>query len=161
MRPVYRSRNPHKRLIDLHRTRQQLAIGAHHRPTQLVQPRPRRLIRPQAQHVVQILRRGPVLLRGHQPDRGKPRAQRRARAVKDRPSRHRGLTPTADALPVLGAGLPRPIAATHRAPETLWPPQTRQIRRTRHIVGETTPETPDRSADNPPRPPDPHLQYPR
>ena len=72
----------------------QLTLGTHHRSAQLVQPRPRGLIGTQAQHVVQILRRGSVLLRGHQPDRGKPRAQRRTRAVKDGPGRHRGLTAT-------------------------------------------------------------------
>ena len=52
---------PDERLIDLNHPRQQLTVRAHDRPPQLVQPRPGGLIRSQAQHVVQVLRRRTVL----------------------------------------------------------------------------------------------------
>jgi hypothetical protein len=41
------------RLVDLDGAGQPLTIGADHRPTQLVQPRPRRLITAQAEHALQ------------------------------------------------------------------------------------------------------------
>jgi len=116
---------PDERLIDLDHPSEQLTVGANHRPAQLVQPYPGSLIGPQPQHVVQVLRRGPVFLRGNQPDRGKPRAQRRTRAVKDRPGSHRGLAPALGTLPVLRRGLPRLVATTHRAPKAFWPAQMR------------------------------------
>ena len=44
-------------LVNFHHIGEQLSIGAHHRPAQLVQPGPRGLIRAQTEHVVQILGR--------------------------------------------------------------------------------------------------------
>ena len=61
--------------VHLHRhagTAEQLPVGTHHRPAQLVQPRPGGLIGPEAQHPLQAQRGHPVLLGAHEPHRREP-----------------------------------------------------------------------------------------
>ena len=116
-------------LIDLDHTTEQLAVAAHHRPAQACAATPRRSRTTQPQYVVQLLRRGHVLLRGHQPDRGKPRAQRRTGAVKASSRRvTEVLRPHPTHFPVLSsrsARTPSTATSTERQPRP--PAQTRQI----------------------------------
>ena len=129
-----------ERLVQFNDPGEQVALGADHGPAQLVQPRPRRLIRPEPERLLQAQRGDPVLLRGHEPHRGKPRRDRGVRAVKDRARRHRGLAPTLHAHPQRPRRAPRSITTADRAHEPLRPPQPSQVLQARHVAGEPVPK---------------------
>src|SRR5712692_7962885 len=71
---------------------QPIPVWPDHRPPQLVQPGPGRLVAPQSQNALQAERTGTILLAGDVPHGAKPRHQRFARVLKNRPGRGRGLT---------------------------------------------------------------------
>ena len=86
---------------------QPLPPRTYHRPPQLVQPRPGRLVAAQPENALQTQRAGPVLLRGHVPDRPEPQPQRFARVLEDRAGGHRRLPPAAGAGDGFGGELGR------------------------------------------------------
>ena len=69
-------------LVDLDGVLEQLASGQHHRPAQLVQPRPGGLVAAELQHVLQPERGDTILLVDDVPDRREPAGERKAAAVK-------------------------------------------------------------------------------
>src|SRR5208283_4819527 len=75
-------------LIDLDVTGELIPIGPHHRPPELVEPRPGRLVAPEAQGPLQTKRARPVLLARDLPG-GKEPAAKLTRALEDR-ARRRG-----------------------------------------------------------------------
>ena len=81
-------------LIDLDGVGEQLASGEHHPAAELVQPRPRGPIAPEAEHPLQPERGHALLLVHDVPDRGEPAHQRRACPGEDRAGRDRRLRAT-------------------------------------------------------------------
>src|SRR5665213_1580903 len=79
--------------IDLNDAREQLTAREDHRASELVQPRPRRLIAPQPEDPLQAQRGNALLLVHDIPDRREPAHQRRASPGEDRPGRDRALRP--------------------------------------------------------------------
>ncbi len=125
----------HEALVELHHATEQFAVGADHGPAQFVQPRPGGLIRAESQRVFQPLSGHPVLLRGDEPNRRKPRRQRRVRAVKDRASSRRGLPAALDAHPQSLAGAPTASAAAFRASESVRPAELPEIFAAGDVIG--------------------------
>ncbi len=74
----------HVGFIHLHAAVKLVSPRTHHRPTQLVQPRPSRLIASKPQNLLQTRRAGAVLLAGHMPNGSKPQPQWLANVLKDR-----------------------------------------------------------------------------
>ena len=64
-----------------------------HRPADLLNERPGRLVAPQAQMALKLQGRHPVRMRGHDVEHSVPSPQRHMRAVHERPDCHRGLLP--------------------------------------------------------------------
>ena len=118
-------------LVHLDVARQPVPARPNHRSAELVQPRPRRLVAPQAQGA------HPTLLVGDPPHRPKPRRQRGSGVLKNRPRRHRGLVGAARALPPPLPDAPRLGPVTPRAPKSLRPPELFQIRPTRLLGRES------------------------
>ena len=113
--------------IDFHYATQPLPPRTYHRPPQLVQPRPGRLVAAQPENALQTQRAGPVLLRGHVPDRPEPQPQRFARVLEDRAGGHRRLPPAAGALPPHLTHRPSPLMPACRTAETVRPAQPEQV----------------------------------
>ena len=68
--------------------------GQKHGPKELAQQRPGRHVAPQAEHLLQAHRAGPVFLAGNMPDRSEPHPQRLSRVLKNRPCSYRTLIAT-------------------------------------------------------------------
>ena len=99
-----------------------------HRPSQLVQPGPCRLIAPQPQDALQSQNAGAVLLAGYEPDGQKPGPQRGPRSLEYRPRHDRDLFATISAMQVPPLRYPRLLEApTSRTPVPSWPAQCHQI----------------------------------
>ncbi len=79
--------------VNLDRTGQQIPPGPDHRPAQLVQPSPSRLVTAEPKLPLQPECADPNLLAGHEPDRQKPHPQRFAGGLEDRARRQRCLAP--------------------------------------------------------------------
>ena len=124
-------------LVHLDVARQPVPARPNHRSAELVQPRPRRLVAPQAQGSLQPQGAHPTLLVGDPPHRPKPRRQRGSGVLKNRPRRHRGLVGAARALPPPLPDAPRLGPVTPRAPKSLRPPELFQIRPTRLLGRES------------------------
>jgi len=118
------------RLVDFDGTRQPIAPRPHHRPPQLVQPSPRRLVAAQPQDLLEPLGARPGLLAGHPPPSAEPRGQRGPGVLKDRAGRHRGLSSAGRAVKERRPYPYRPglRLAAGWAPEPLRPLQLDQIR---------------------------------
>jgi len=115
---------------------QPVPAGPDHRPPQLVQPAPCRLVAAQSQHPLDAQRTDAVLLAGHIPDRPEPQRQRQAAALEDRAGRHRRLMPTAGTQPQPPAGRPRLAAAAAGTDKAVGPAKREQILSTRLLAGE-------------------------
>src|SRR5690606_23917617 len=105
-------------LVDLHHAAEPLASRPHHRPPQLVQPSPSRLIAAEAEHALQPERARSVLLRSDVPHRAEPQPQRLTRVLEDRAGGHRRLPTAKGALePNLahGPGTLMPAARTAKS----------------------------------------------
>ena len=92
-----------------------------------MQPCPRRLVASQPQESLNRQSAGSVLLVGDMPHRPEPEQQRKSAAIKDRPRRHRRLSPTPPAKPQPSAHLPRARAATPGTSKAIRPSQPFQI----------------------------------
>src|ERR1035437_2921494 len=114
-------------LIHLHASRQPIPARPNHRPTQLVQPRPSRLITAQPQDSLQVQCTGAILLRRHPPDSSEPHRQGLMRILEDRACRHGGLIAALAALPPL-AQSPSLAMAASRTTKAIRPSKARQIR---------------------------------
>ena len=126
-----------KRLVDLDHPGQSVAARTDHRSPQRVQPRPRGLVAPQAEHLLQADRaRARLLALATHHIARNPRQQRRPRVLEDRPGRHRRLATAGGALKEWSKG-PRLGAAALRASETVGPAQLHQVRATRLRCRET------------------------
>jgi hypothetical protein len=99
-----------------------------HRPAQLVQPSPRRLVAPQPQQPLDGQGARPVLLVRHLPPRAKPPRQRQAAALQDRSDRPRGRSSASSAKPPSTAHPPCLRATAGRAPESVRPSPLLQIK---------------------------------
>lgn len=124
------------RLVDFDLARQPVPIGTDHRPPELMEPRPSRLVAPEPQDSSPAERAGPVLLARDLPGREQPAAQL-ARTLEDCP-RGRGHLPSARGTHV-EASLRAPGGGRYvalRADEALRPPQALQVRDARLLVGE-------------------------
>src|ERR1035437_45351 len=114
-------------LIHFHASSKPIPIRPHHRPPQLVQPRPSRLVAAKTQHSLEPQGTGAVLLRGHPPDRSKPHRQGLVGILKD------GAGCDGYLMPARGAFQPhlryRPSlgVVTARTPETFRPTQSAEI----------------------------------
>src|SRR4051812_46077326 len=93
---------------------ERLAVGAHHRRAQLVQPRPRRLVGAKAHDALEILRRDPGAPRADLEHRTEPHLERLARLLQQRAGREARLTPAFGTLEQEAIALaphPRALAA--------------------------------------------------
>jgi hypothetical protein len=112
------------RFVHLDPAGESIASRTHHRAPQFMQPSPGRFVAPQAQNSLESHRAGSSLLAGDPPCRSKPKCQRLARILKNRPGRDRGLVTTIGALQQHTTQLPGLPSGTTWATETLRPPQT-------------------------------------
>ena len=115
------------RLVHFHHSGEAIPARSHHGAPQFMQPSPRGVVTPQAQHPLESDSAGAVLLAGDCPHRPEPNRERFARVLEDCPGRHRALvsaTRTLQQHPAHRPGLP-PTAP--RTPKTIRPPQPDQI----------------------------------
>jgi len=121
--------------VHLHETAEPFATGADHRSTELVQPRPRRLVTAQAQDTLDTQGTGPILLARYGPHRSKPQRQRKVAALKYGPRRHRDLAPTLAAQPKPPTHRPRLSTSTAGADKAIGPTKLTQVRPTGLVGG--------------------------
>jgi len=127
------------RFIHLDVSRQRIAAGADHRPSQLMQPGPGGFVAAQTQGALQTQGADPRFLVRDPPHRAEPRRQRRAGVLKDRTGRDRGLMPTGRTVPQpTSSGRPRLLAPTARAPKSVGPAHLSQVPAAR-LVGREPP----------------------
>jgi hypothetical protein len=139
-------------LVDLHLILERLTLGRHHRPSELLQDQPRRLIAREPELALQLSGRDPRMMGRDQIRRPEPQPQRRASPVHDRARRHRRLGMTDDALPQMTPlQHPRSPALAHRTNKAIRPPARRQILHTRRLRREPPPEIHDRTREVWPR----------
>ncbi len=124
------------RLVDLHPPAKAIPSRSHHRPPQLVQPRPGRLVASQAQHPLYGQGTGSGLLAGDLPDRPEPDLQGQTGALENRPCRHGHLIPALAAEPQPATHGPSLPAGAPRTNETLRPTKAEQIFPTGLVGGE-------------------------
>src|SRR5512132_2174842 len=86
-------------LVHFHHPGEAIPPRSHHGTPQFMQPSPRGVVAPQAQHPLEPDSAGTVLLAGDCPHRPKPNRQRLACVLEDRPGRHRALIPAPRTLP--------------------------------------------------------------
>jgi hypothetical protein len=123
-------------LVDFHAARQHFAIGADHRASEFVHPRPRCLVRTEPENPLQTERADAVLSRGHEPHRREARPQRLLRTMEDRSRGRRRPPLTARAHPQTRRGTPRVSSSARRAHEPVRPPQPREVLDARRLVNE-------------------------
>lgn len=124
-------------LVHLHLAMQAVATGTDHRPPQLVQPGPRRLVAAQPQHTLQAQGAHPILLAGDEPHRQEPQPQGLARPFEDRAGRQRHL-------PAAGATAQQPARhfrrllhrSAGRAGEAVRPAQPSDVGPARRFAAE-------------------------
>jgi len=83
--------SPDERLVHLHERAERLAVGAHHRRTQLVQPCPRRLVGAKAHDPLQVLGRDAVAAGADLENRAKPYLEGLPRLLQQRARRQARL----------------------------------------------------------------------
>jgi hypothetical protein len=120
--------HPH-RFRPLYSARQMSPASTNHDASKLLQPAPSGLVASETIRVAQILGTQPCFLSHHQPHNMKPQTQRLAAVFKNRPSRHRTLSPTSLAMPQPTVCAPRLRDATFWTDKTIWPPNPLHIRR--------------------------------
>ena len=115
-------------LICLDLAREPVAIGPNHRPAQLVEQRPGRLIASHSEHPLQRERAHTVFRAGRIPRSLEPGRERQTRVGEDRPGRDRGVQPTAGAaeIPSL-AHPPAPRLGAGRAGEAARPTKPSEV----------------------------------
>lgn len=123
-----RFHTPNKRFVHLDRARESVTFWAHHRPAQLVEPRPSRAITPQSEYSLQPHRIGAIFLARQPPHRSEPQAQRLVRLVKDRASCERPLRVARGALDAIPGRPPSRVALAGRTHEPLRPAKSHEIR---------------------------------
>src|ERR1700684_1911283 len=114
--------------VHLHSAGKSVACRPHHGASQLMQPRPGRLVALQSEHPLQTQCAGTALLRRHPPHGAEPDWQWGSRALEDRPGCHRSLAATVRAFEQNSPHRPRSASAAPWATETLRPAQPEQIR---------------------------------
>ncbi len=152
-RSVYRARrrlvSADEAFIDLDLLSEWRAFGVDHRPAQLVQHHPRRLIAAQAELALQLHRGQAGRRCAHQVGRPEPQVQRRARLVQHRASGQRRLPMAGRAFPQHAElahwpGMPVPAP---RAAEALRPARLEQVSRTRLAIREPALKFDDRPGE--------------
>ncbi len=128
---------PDERLVHFDVAGEPVPAWPHHRPSQLVQPGPGRLVAAQAQHLLQRQRARPGLLTGDGPHRPKPDGERAAGVLEDRPSRDGRLAATGGTLEQPAAHWPRLLVGAGRTAESVWPAQPNQVGPTRLLRPES------------------------
>src|SRR5208337_2625406 len=124
-------------LVHLYRATERVPSGADHRPAQLVQPGPGRLVAAEAENTLQPQSADAVLLVGDVPHRHEPGSQRLAGVLKDRPGGQRRLPLATTAVQQPPRRRPRftgPPAT--RADEPAWPAQASDVVAARRIAAE-------------------------
>ena len=115
-------------LIHLNLLLQSFAVGPYHRPPQLVEHGPGRLVGVQAELPLQLQCRETRCVRGDQVRRPEPEGERHSGSVQNRSSRDRGLIAAGLALPEpTPSQLERLGVLAPRAPVPLGPPTRREI----------------------------------
>ena len=99
--------------VHFDQARQRHALWCDHGPAQLGGEQPCGLVGTQAELLLELQRRDPVGVRGHQIGGPEPRDQRQLGAVHHRTGRHRGLLATVGAFMGVCLGRERPPPATH------------------------------------------------
>ena len=115
-------------LVGLNASAQTVTTESDHRPTQLVKLRPRRDVAAQPQNTLQPQSARAIFLAGDIPDRSKPLPKGLARALEDRPRRHRsgtGCIPAGHPLPA------KPDVTAARTGKPVQPAQPNYIPDTR------------------------------
>src|SRR5207245_1541009 len=126
----------HFGLVRLHHGLQQTALRRYHRPAQLVQQQPSRLVAADAELRLRLLGGDAVRMARQLVDRREPRPQRQLAAMHHRTGGHRGLPVAAATLPGerLGLELPALTDAAGRTDETLRPPLRGEVAGARRPV---------------------------
>src|SRR5215471_2321607 len=114
-------------LVHFHPPSQAIPARSNHGAPQLVQPSPGGIIAAQAQPPLDSDGTRTILLARDRPHGPKPKPQRFARVLEDRPGRHRTLSPAPSALQQNPTHWPALPSATLRTPKTIGPPQLYQI----------------------------------
>src|SRR6516225_3086434 len=124
-------------LVDLDLIPERLSLWVHHGPAELVQERPGRLVA-QSELALQLHRRQPRCVSGHQVRGPKPDRQRHPRPMQDRARRHGRLPIACLALPQSPARqLEGARRSAVRAAKALGPAARRQVRSTPLVVRES------------------------
>ena len=118
-----------KAFIHFDQARQRHALQRDHGPAQLGGEQPRGLVGAQTELLLELQRRDPVGVRGHQIGGPEPRGQRQLGAVHHRTGPHRGLLATLGAFMGVGLCRERPSSATAagRTDEACRPAQGGQV----------------------------------
>src|SRR5450759_1023132 len=114
-------------LVHLHYSRETVPARSHHGPPKFMEPSPRGIVTPQAQHPLQPYSAGTVFLAGDCPHRTEPNRQWFTGVLKDRPCRHRTLIAATCTLQQHHAYWPSLPPTTPRTPKPIRPPQPDQI----------------------------------
>ena len=114
--------------VNLDRTGQQIPPGPDHRPAQLVQPSPSRLVTAEPKLPLQPECADPNLLAGHEPHRQKPHPQRFVGGLEDRARRQRCLAAACPTPQPSSRHRPRLLGrAAMAADESVRPSQTPNV----------------------------------
>src|SRR5712671_726061 len=126
----------HFGLVRLHHGLQQAAVRRYHRPAQLVQQQPSRLVAADAELRLRLLGGNAVRMARQLVDRLEPRPQRQLAPMHDRTGRHRRLPVAAGTLPGewLGLKLPALADAASGADKTIRPPLRGEVAGARRPV---------------------------
>ena len=116
-----------KGLVDLDVPLETVASRGNHGATQLVQPSPRGLVASETKDSLNRHRTGPGFRPGQIPHRPKPRAQRFARTLEDRPGPPRALITAVPAHYQSTLRRPALLSAASATNKTLRPPKAQQI----------------------------------
>ena len=135
-------------VVDLHLALQGLALGGHHRPAQLLQDQPCRLVAREPELSLQLLGRDPGVMGGDQMGGPEQGAQRGAGSVHHRPGRDRGLKSAGRALPEVSAfEHPGATPSATGADKTLWPARRREVVEAGGVSREAVLELHDRARE--------------
>ena len=115
------------RFVHLNGARQTVSSWPHHRPPQLVQPRPCYVIAAHTKHTLQSQRVRAIFLAGQVPDGTKPEAERLLGVLKDSPGYDRCPVPAVDTLEQRSPYRPSFFMAAPRATKSVRPAHLIQI----------------------------------
>ena len=135
--PLALFRAAHIGFVDFDRAAEAIPPRPHHRPAQLVQPRPGGLVAAEPEHPLQTESADAVLLAGNEPHGHEPGPERLARALEDRAGGERGAPATTAAAQQLIRHHPRLAAhAAVWADEPVRPAQAPDVVPARRLVPE-------------------------